>query len=74
VAQHLARDRVVRPQLVVGEPVPLKIDPAKVALHADVAPPGQIAADWSQLVTIDLENCPKNSAAKAGVQGRTARI
>ena len=54
-------DQVVRPQLVVtwSEVPPLTIDPAKVALHADIAPALGGAADWSQIVTIDLERLPE---------------
>jgi hypothetical protein len=36
-----------------------KIDPATVALHADIAPALGGAADWSQVVTIDLEKLPE---------------
>jgi type III restriction enzyme len=51
----------VRPQLVVewSKVPPLTIDPAKVALHADIAPALGGAADWSQIVTIDLEQLPE---------------
>ncbi len=54
-------DQVVRPQLVVEwSQVPvLKIDPAQVALTADIAPALGGAADWSQIVTIDLEKLPE---------------
>ncbi|HRL55633.1 MAG TPA: type III restriction endonuclease subunit R, partial [Acidovorax temperans] len=54
-------DQVVRPQLVVewSKVPPLTIDPAKVALHADIAPALGGAADWSQIVTIDLEQLPE---------------
>ncbi|MCO5115183.1 MAG: DEAD/DEAH box helicase family protein [Burkholderiaceae bacterium] len=54
-------DQVVRPQLVVQwSKVPvLKIDPAQVALTADIAPALGGAADWSQIVTIDLEKLPE---------------
>ena len=54
-------DQVVRPQLVVEwSKVPLlTIDPAKVALHADIAPALGGAADWSQITTIDLEKLPE---------------
>ena len=38
---------------------PLTIDPAKVALHADIAPALGGAADWSQITTIDLEQLPE---------------
>jgi len=54
-------DEVVRPQLVVqwSEVARLTIDPAKVALTADIAPALGGAADWSQIVTIDLEKLPE---------------
>jgi type III restriction enzyme len=54
-------DQVVRPQLVVEwtKVGVLKIDPATVALHADIAPALGGAADWSQVVTIDLEKLPE---------------
>lgn len=54
-------DQVVRPQLVAewSKVPPLTIDPAKVALHADIAPALGGAADWSQIVTIDLEQLPE---------------
>ena len=54
-------DQVVRPQMVVEwSKVPaLTIDPSKVALHADIAPALGGAADWSQIVTIDLEKLPE---------------
>ena len=54
-------DQVVRPQLVVAwSQVPvLRIDPAQVALTADIAPALGGAADWSQIVTIDLEKLPE---------------
>lgn len=54
-------DQVVRPELVVEwSKVPvLTIDPAKVALHADIAPALGGAADWSQITTIDLEKLPE---------------
>lgn len=54
-------DQVVRPQLVVqwSQLPPLTIDPAKVALHADIAPALGGAADWSQITTIDLEKMPE---------------
>jgi type III restriction enzyme len=54
-------DEVVRPQLVVewAKVGVLKIDPATVALHADIAPALGGAADWSQVVTIDLEKLPE---------------
>lgn len=54
-------DQVVRPQLLVAwsEVPPLTIDPAKVALHADIAPALGGATDWSQIVTIDLERLPE---------------
>ena len=54
-------DSIVRPQLVVqwSQVPPLRIDPAQVALHADIAPALGGAADWSQIVTIDLERLPE---------------
>lgn len=54
-------DAVVRPQLHLDlSKVPhLTIDPAKVALHADIAPALGGATDWSQIVTIDLEQLPE---------------
>lgn len=54
-------DQVVRPQLVVqwSQLPSLTIDPAKVALHADIAPALGGAADWSQITTIDLEKLPE---------------
>lgn len=53
-------DQVVRPELVVqwSQLAPLTIDPAQVALSADIAPALGGAADWSQIVTIDLERLP----------------
>ena len=54
-------DAIVRPQLVVQwSQVPvLEIDPAQVTLAADIAPALGGAADWSQIVTIDLEKLPE---------------
>ena len=54
-------DQVVRPQLVVDwDKVPvLTLDPAAIALHADIAPALGGAADWSQVKTIDLEKLPE---------------
>ena len=54
-------DEVVRPALVVqwSQVPPLAIDPAQVALAADIAPALGGAADWSQIVTIDLEKLPE---------------
>ena len=54
-------DQVVRPQLVVewSKVLPLTIDPATIALHADIAPALGDAADWSQVVSIDLEKLPE---------------
>ncbi len=54
-------DQVVRPQLVVewSKVPPLTIDPATIALHADIAPALGGAADWSQVVSIDLEKLPE---------------
>lgn len=54
-------DSMVRPQLVVewSKVKDLKIDPASVALHADIAPALGGAADWSQVRTIDLELLPE---------------
>jgi type III restriction enzyme len=54
-------DPVVRPQLVVdwSQVDVLKIDPTSVPLHADIAPALGGAADWSQIVTIDLEKLPE---------------
>ena len=54
-------DRVVRPELTVEwSRVPtLTIDPAQVALTADIAPALGGAAEWSQIVTIDLEKLPE---------------
>jgi type III restriction enzyme len=52
---------VVRSQLVVewSKVGILTIDPSTVALHADIAPALGGAADWSQVVTIDLEKLPE---------------
>jgi type III restriction enzyme len=54
-------DQVVRPQLVVewSRVDVLTIDPSTVALHADIAPALGGAADWSQVVSIDLEKLPE---------------
>ncbi len=54
-------DQVVRPELVVqwSSLAPFKIDPAQVALQADIAPALGGAADWSQITTIDLERLPE---------------
>ncbi|MEO5607573.1 MAG: type III restriction endonuclease subunit R, partial [Polaromonas sp.] len=54
-------DQVVRPQLVVewSKVSVLKIDPASIALNADIAPALGGAADWSQVKTIDLEKLPE---------------
>ena len=54
-------DHVVRPQLVVewSKVSDLVINPSTVALHADIAPALGGAADWSQVVTIDLEKLPE---------------
>lgn len=54
-------DQVVRPQLVVDWRTvgALKIDPSSVALHAEIAPALGGAADWSKVVTIDLEKLPE---------------
>ena len=54
-------DQVVRPQLVVDwcQVGVLTIDPSTVALHADIAPALGGAADWSQVVSIDLEKLPE---------------
>jgi type III restriction enzyme len=54
-------DPVVRPQLVVdwSQVDVLEIDPTSVPLHADIAPALGGAADWSQIVTIDLEKLPE---------------
>lgn len=54
-------DQVVRPELVVdwSKVAVLTIDPSSVALHADIAPALGGAADWSQVVSIDLEKLPE---------------
>jgi len=54
-------DQVVRPQLVVewSRVDVLKIDPATVVFNADIAPALGGAADWSQVVEIDLEKLPE---------------
>lgn len=54
-------DQVVRPQLVVewSKVQPLTIDPATIALNADIAPALGGAADWSQVRSIDLEKLPE---------------
>lgn len=54
-------EQVVRPQLVVqwSRVPPLTIDPSTIALHADIAPALGGAADWSQVVSIDLERLPE---------------
>ena len=57
----LRNDQVGRPQLVVKwrKVGVLKIDPATVALNADIAPALAGAADWSQVVKIDQEKLPE---------------
>ena len=54
-------DQVVRPHLCVDwdKVAVLSIDPSSVALHADIAPALGGAADWSQVVSIDLEKLPE---------------
>lgn len=54
-------EQVVKPQLVVewSKVKPLVIDPSTIALHADIAPALGGAADWSQIVSIDLEKLPE---------------
>lgn len=56
-------DAVVRPQLVLDwERLaldPLKIDPAQVFIHADLAPALGGAAAWEQVQSIDLERLPE---------------
>mgnify|MGYP003600669520 CR=1 FL=1 len=54
-------DQVVRPQLVVewSKVSVLKIDPAAIAIRAEIAPALGGAADWSQVRTIDLELLPE---------------
>jgi len=54
-------EQVVRPQLVVewSKVLPLAIDPSTIALHADIAPALGGAANWSQVLSIDLEQLPE---------------
>lgn len=54
-------EQVVRPQLVVdwSQVQPLVIDPSSSPLQADIAPALGGAADWSQVVSIDLELLPE---------------
>ena len=54
-------DQVVRPQLVVewSKVSVLKIDPAAIAIRAEIAPALGGAADWSQVLAIDLELLPE---------------
>ena len=54
-------DQVVRPQLVVewSKAAALKIDPAAMAIRAEIAPALGGAADWSQVRAIDLELLPE---------------
>lgn len=54
-------DQVVRPQLVVewSRAAVLKIDPAAIAIRAEIAPALGGAADWSQVRAIDLELLPE---------------
>ena len=54
-------DQVVRPQLVVqwSRAAVLKIDPAAIAIRAEIAPALGGAADWSQVRSIDLELLPE---------------
>jgi len=54
-------DQVVRPQLVVewSKAAVLKIDPAAIAIRAEIAPALGGAADWSQVRAIDLELLPE---------------
>lgn len=54
-------DQVVRPQLVVewSKATALKIDPAAMAIRAEIAPALGGAADWSQVRAIDLELLPE---------------
>jgi type III restriction enzyme len=53
-------DAVVRPRLVVewSKVEPLKIDPASVPIHVDIAPALGGAAAWDQVRSIDLEKLP----------------
>lgn len=56
-------DAVVRPQLVLDwdrlRRAPLKIDPAQVPIHVDIAPALGGAAAWEQVRSIDLEQLPE---------------
>ena len=54
-------DVIVRPELVVdwSKMPPLRIDPAQVVVHADLAPAIGHAADLTKAVTINLENVPE---------------
>ena len=54
-------DQVVRPQLVVewSKAVVLKINPATIAIRAEIAPALGGAADWSQVRAIDLALLPE---------------
>lgn len=54
-------DAVVQPELTVdwSQVKPLKIDPAQVAIRAEIAPALGGAADWSQVSVIDLELLPE---------------
>lgn len=54
-------ETVVRPTLVVdwAKVQPLKISPAQIPIHADIAPAVGGAADWSKVTKIDLEKIPE---------------
>ena len=54
-------DAVVRPRLVLewSKVEPLKIDPASVPIHVDIAPALGGAAAWDQVRSIDLEKLPE---------------
>jgi type III restriction enzyme len=53
-------DAVARPRLVLewSKVEPLKIDPASVPIHVDIAPALGGAAAWDQVRSIDLEKLP----------------
>ncbi|MBI5277350.1 MAG: DEAD/DEAH box helicase family protein [Burkholderiales bacterium] len=54
-------DQVVRPQLVAewSKVTKLVLDPSTTPMHADIAPALGGAADWDQIVHIDLEKLPE---------------
>lgn len=54
-------DAMVRPELTVewSKVQPMKIDPAQVAIRAEIAPALGGAADWAHVSVIDLEKLPE---------------